>query len=145
MAWLALGLAALAVWVALSTGVYMVSAPSNTVQAMAQLIAQQEGFGVPGAIPTDYHNPGDLTNWPGYPTGDRGQGNITIFPDDATGWKALYTDLTVHLALNPNQSLDSFIQSYAEQPPGSSYAQAVAQGLGVSIDTPLSQISTANG
>lgn len=32
---------------------------------LAQLIAKQEGFGIPGAVPTRDNNPGDLEHAPG--------------------------------------------------------------------------------
>ena len=56
---------------------------SAGMQALAQAIALAEGFGVPGAMPTRYHNPGDLTQ----------NGSIAQFPDDMAGWNALYKQL----------------------------------------------------
>lgn len=61
---------------------------------LAEAIADAEGFGVAGAIPTVAHNPGDLV------LGDRGFGtlgaeHITVFQDDATGWAALEHELTL--------------------------------------------------
>ena len=59
---------------------------------LAKAIAVAEGFGVSGAVPTRAHNPGDLKipNWSGATTGQEG---ITVFPDDETGWNALYAQL----------------------------------------------------
>lgn len=50
------------------------------VQRFAEAIARAEGFGVPGAIPTVRHNPGNL----------KLDGKvITTFATDAEGWDAL--------------------------------------------------------
>jgi hypothetical protein len=62
------------------------------VKALAQAIAKAEGFGIRGALPTRYHNPGDLKT----PTGTRYPGQVrlgkaghTVFSNDAAGWAAL--------------------------------------------------------
>jgi hypothetical protein len=64
----------------------------------AQAIASAEGFGVKGAIPTIYHNPGDLKPpdgsnnfWAGQ-TGI-GNGGHAIFDSDASGFAALYKQI----------------------------------------------------
>src|SRR4051812_12849473 len=61
---------------------------------LANAIAHAEGFGLPNAIPTRAHNPGDLV------LGDKGYGtlgseDITVFADDKTGWAALEHQLDV--------------------------------------------------
>lgn len=53
--------------------------------ALAEAIAQAEGFGVDGAIPTVRHNPGDLEI--------DGLGTPTTFANDDDGWTALYAQL----------------------------------------------------
>ena len=72
----------------------------QSVIDLAKAIAHAEGFGVKGAVPTRAHNPGDLKipNWTGAVTGTEG---ITVFPDDETGWNALYKQL---LRIKNNQS-----------------------------------------
>jgi hypothetical protein len=62
------------------------SATPKQIRDMAQAIALAEGFGLPGAKPTRYHNPGDLTD---------SAGNIREFPDDTSGWRALYHQLGI--------------------------------------------------
>lgn len=69
------------------------TSPSNWADAthhsdLAVAIAHAEGFGVPDAIPTRAHNPGDLVcDWlPGPTMGPEG---IHVFENDATGWAAL--------------------------------------------------------
>lgn len=60
---------------------------------IAQLIARQEGFGVPGALPTRTHNPGDLTHAPGITAWDH---KIGIEPNDEEGWADLERQLTLY-------------------------------------------------
>lgn len=62
------------------------------VLALAEAIAHAEGFGVPGAIPTRAHNPGDLVipAWPGPSLGAEG---ISVFDSDGEGWLRLYRQL----------------------------------------------------
>jgi hypothetical protein len=62
------------------------------VDAFAHAIARAEGFGVPHAIPTRYHNPGDIrahrgVHYPGQ-VGLNRRGYV-IFKDDAAGFAAL--------------------------------------------------------
>jgi hypothetical protein len=59
---------------------------------LAEAIAHAEGFGLPDAIPTKAHNPGDLVcSWL---TGEKmGAECIHVFQDDATGWAALEHEL----------------------------------------------------
>jgi len=69
---------------------------------LAQLIAKQEGFGVPGAVPTRSHNPGDLRHSPhsehlsGKPDG------IGIIDTDDHGWD----DLERQLWLNSKRMVE---------------------------------------
>ncbi len=60
---------------------------------LAKAISEAEGFGVPGAIPTIAHNPGDL-EMPWLPGPKLGEG-IHVFQDDATGWAALEHELAL--------------------------------------------------
>jgi len=64
------------------------------ISQLAQAIGRAEGFGIPGAVPTVAHNPGDLV------LGDIGNGTandagVTIFDTDADGWGALYNELNL--------------------------------------------------
>lgn len=72
-----------------------VSGTWPSVKLLAQAIAQAEGFGVPGALPTRAKNPGDLTRSSQPSIGVMGSENILVFPDIATGWQALYDQLTL--------------------------------------------------
>ena len=58
----------------------------------SKAIAAAEGFGVPNAIPTRYHNPGDIKFVAGYKYPGQigiGKGGHVIFRNDAAGWAAL--------------------------------------------------------
>lgn len=72
----------------------MWSEATNNHTDLAKAIAHAEGFGMPNAIPTLAHNPGDLV------LGDKGHGTlgsegITVFQDNATGWAALEHQLSM--------------------------------------------------
>jgi hypothetical protein len=54
------------------------------LKALAKAISFAEGYGIPGAIPTDRNNPGDLK---------LSAGTITTFATPAEGWAALYHQL----------------------------------------------------
>lgn len=66
---------------------------SQKLDKLAVAISHAEGFGVRHAIPTRYHNPGDLKSRPGLaklPGQKRlGKGNHMVFTTDAAGWAAL--------------------------------------------------------
>lgn len=107
-------------------------------------IAEQEGYfsSIPSSRPRRNHNPGDLRNWPGFPTD---AGGFAIFSDDAFGWTALKTDLRNHAAHYPDQTLLEFIAGDGKGWPGyapandgndpSAYALALASALGVETTT----------
>ena len=74
-----------------------------------QAIARQEGFGVPNAIPTTHHNPGNVIagQWAAQHGAIPYPGFIAMFPNDQIGWAALtallrgpfYFGLTVQEAI----------------------------------------------
>ena len=63
------------------------------LDSLATAVAHAEGFGARHAIPTRYHNPGDLKSaviykkLPGQKT--LGKANHVVFESDAAGWAAL--------------------------------------------------------
>lgn len=88
---------------------------------LARLIAKEEGFGIPGKIPTTHHNPGDLrhsphsTHPPGSPEA------IGQIDTDADGW----ADLERQLRLYAERGLTlrtMIVQFYA--PPGENDSEA---------------------
>lgn len=123
----------------------MPPAPNTTVaDRIADAIAfNGEGFGQPGARPTRNNNPGDLKNWPGYKTDAQG---YTIFPDEATGRKALVDQINLILSgksgkYSPRMSVNQMAQVWS--PDGSAnWARNVSAALGVA---PTATISSVGG
>lgn len=120
---------------------------SNLIEAKAQqlmqAIARAEGFGVPGEVPTLYHNPGDLGpgDAPGFNAVFHSGSNVVQFPDDATGWSylhdKLYRILSGQSSTYPlGMSITQMAQKYAGN--WQAWAANVAAALGVSPDTTLS-------
>lgn len=62
--------------------------------ALAQAIAHAEGFGVPGAVPTRAHNPGDMV-CPWLQGPKMGPEGVQVFPSDDIGWNALEQQLAL--------------------------------------------------
>ena len=65
---------------------------------LAELIAQREGFGISGALPTRNDNPGDLMHAPGEMHPADAPNSIGSFTDAAAGWAALETQLQRYAA-----------------------------------------------
>lgn len=108
-------------------------------------IAQFEGFGKANTTPTILHNPGDLIYGSFAVThGATGQqGGFAVFPNDAVGASA--EDALVSYYSKQGATIGSLINSWAPPTaPGNSadatnsYAQFVADQLGVSTSTLLS-------
>lgn len=105
----------------------------------AYAIAFAEGFGVPGKVPTLYHNPGDLG--PG-DTGFQGEEHsgsvVSKLPDDATGWQLLYNKIARAFAgqssvYSANMTIMEWAQKYAAD--SQVWANNVASYLGLTPDT----------
>lgn len=56
---------------------------------LARGVAQMEGFGIPGAIPTRNSNPGDLRHAPGEDHPLDAPNSVGSFTTDQEGWDAL--------------------------------------------------------
>jgi hypothetical protein len=114
-----------------------------TIQQLAQAIARAEGFGVPGAIPTVAHNPGDLVI-PGWEGDTLGSAGISVLPDDNTGWARLYHQLQLIVDGRSHvYSLDDSISDMASKwttTEQEAWANNVAAALGVSPDVTLREI-----
>jgi hypothetical protein len=93
-------------------GAVLNTVPLNSkVQALAQAIATAEGFGVAGAVPTRANNPGDMVfGYQGY--GVANSEGVTIYPDLATGWGALYYEL--NLIFTGRSSVYSLSMTFAQ-------------------------------
>ena len=108
----------------------------SLVSKLAQLIAKQEGFGVPGAIPTRQNNPGDLEHAPG--ESHEGTGAIGSFATPEDGWAALERQLTLYAerGLTVGEAIAAFAPPTENDT--ASYIGFICQGLGCTPDTPMS-------
>ncbi len=98
---------------------------------LAQLIAREEGFGLPGAKPTRDHNPGDLEHAPHLTGWD---GKIGIEPSDDAGWEDLERQIGLYAARG--MTLRQMVCVYA--PPNENdserYLGFITENLGMNPD-----------
>lgn len=111
-----------------------------------EAIAKAEGFGIRRAIPTRYHNPGDLKCNPRTAKfkfeGMKGvgKGGHTIFKNDAAGWTALRTQVQLILDgkshnFNKDMTINQMAHVYAKN--WRQWANYVSKELGVPPTTTL--------
>jgi len=118
------------------------------LQRIVKAVANAEGFGRPGDLPTRCHNPGDLTD-----DGDVGFGtarstgigaaDITIYATDDDGWEALRRKFRRIFAgqshvYNASMSIERIGMLYSKDP---DWGINVARDLGVSADMSLAQLA----
>jgi hypothetical protein len=124
------------------------SAPDRLTQ-WAQAIFHFEG-GNPGNLNVRNNNPGNL-KFAGQPNATEGDKGFAVFPSLQDGFAALNAQLMKYLNDFPNLTLTQFEARYlgqtdylnprvTDQGDPFTYAQAVADKLGVSPDQTLSQI-----
>jgi hypothetical protein len=96
---------------------------------LARLVSKEEGFGVPGALPTRNHNPGDLRHAPGETHDPDAPDAIGCFDDDADGWAALERQL--QLDAERGMTLAGFVDTYAPPTENNTqrYLDYLCQGL----------------
>lgn len=106
---------------------------------LARLIAQEEGFGIPGAVPTRDNNPGDLRHSPHASHEGEGQNDIGKIDTIADGWADLERQL--QLFAQRGLTLQQAIYEFAPPKENNSqrYLEFVCDGLGLSADTPVAQ------
>lgn len=118
----------------------------QTVQLLAQAIADAEGFGPSGNLPTRANNPGDITD-KGYP-GDTGQtlgsAGVVVFDTVEHGWQALYAKITRWLNGGSSEyplsdSLATVGLKYSGGDPN--WSANVAASLGVDPSVTLGEIA----
>ena len=103
---------------------------------LAKLIARQEGFGIPGAIPTTHRNPGDLRHSPhsDHPGKPNAIGTIDTVEH---GWEDLERQLRIYAA--KGLTIAQMVAVYA--PPmennSSAYLANICAGLRCSPNTPV--------
>ena len=100
---------------------------------LAQLIAKEEGYGIPGSVPTRDNNPGDLRHSPhSFHNGDPNA--IGQIPTIEEGW----ADLERQLQLYGERGLTLREAIYEFAPPSENNSEAylnyVCQGLGCQPD-----------
>jgi hypothetical protein len=111
------------------------------VTKLASLIAQFEGFGRPGAIPTVRHNPGDLrhSNHSEHPGGPAHANDIGTIDTDAHGWSDLERQLQIYA--EEGLTLKQMIALYApseDHNNTSAYLGFVCAGLDLPPDARVS-------
>ena len=116
---------------------------------LAELIARNEGFGVPGSIPTVRNNPGDLRHGP-HSSHPDGPNDIGTIDTEAHGWEDLEGQLqryaadgytlsemvNVYLGFPKDAPLDESIVDGNNRVP---YLNSICEGLGLPPETPVSQ------
>jgi hypothetical protein len=121
----------------------VVNMSNDLVQKLAQAIAKAEGFFSPGSLPNRTNNPGDLK------LGDKGLGTVagkTVFASPEEGFQALERQINLILTgrsdyYSPDMTIREIAQVYTGGDNADAWANIVAGQLGVSPDTPLSEIS----
>src|SRR5262245_60907331 len=112
------------------------------VKALAEAIAFAEGFYRAGRRPARNHNPGDLTkDLTGRAVGWGGP--FVVYKSDEDGWEALRWQVRLMFGgsqiYNPNMSI-SQVATFYTATDQMAWAANVAQKLGVTIDTKLSEL-----
>lgn len=109
---------------------------------LAQLIAREEGFGKPGAIPTLRHNPGDLRHSPHSEHPAAEPDAIGSIDTDDDGWNDLERQLQLYA--DRGLTLRTMVDAYA--PPGendtSRYLEFLTTALGLPADSLVSEALT---
>src|SRR5208282_5757931 len=125
-------------------------APTGTLTPAAQQqwisgISEAEGYNVPGSIPQQANNPGDLKN------GDIGYGTIngiTIYPSAEAGTAALANQVNNFYTpppggnYNPDMPLDQIASVYTGNDNAASWANTVSQSLGTTSTATPNQVAT---
>ena len=109
---------------------------SQQVIAIATAISVAEGFGLAGAIPTVRNNPGDLIG---------ANGEIQYYATLDEGWEGLYNQVSWMLSgrshiYAPTMTITEVAERYT-MTQQSEWARNVAGKLGVSVDTPLNEVT----
>ena len=117
------------------------------IPRLAELIAKEEGYGIPGAIPTTHANPGDLEHSPHsfhLPDAPDAVGQIDN-PTD--GWDDLVRQLDLYVTEHPTWTVTDAIYDLA--PPSvndtSAYLSYIVNGLKCSPTTLLKEALTIPG
>lgn len=139
-AWLGLAIAAAAT---VAGGVLSLETWPAVVVKIGQAIATAEGFFVAGSRAARNNNPGNVTYAFGYATAGQ-DGPFPIFATLTDGWNALYAQIAAMFDgsssyYSPAMTIAQIGLVYAGGDPN--WAANVASTLGVTVNTPLSQVS----
>lgn len=111
---------------------------SSGLATIAATIQQVEGY-YPGSLAYQNNNPGNLI-YVGQAGATPGAGGFAAFPSYDAGYQALLNQIQNYA--NRGLTIDQMMAIYAPAGQGSnnpsSYAQTIANNLGVSTDTPVS-------
>jgi hypothetical protein len=106
---------------------------------LARLIAKEEGYGIPGAVPTTHENPGDLRHSPHSTHSTAAPDAIGQIDSPDDGW----ADLERQLRLYAQRGLTLQQAIYEFAPPeennSAQYLKYVCDGLGMTEDTPVAE------
>lgn len=115
------------------------------INDLMRAIGQEEGFGIPGTIPTTHHNPGDLRHSPHSWHSSTAPDAIGQIDSDADGW----ADMERELELYEGRKFTLRQSIYEWAPPTENntaqYLTFILNRLGLSpdqADIPLSQAMT---
>jgi hypothetical protein len=106
---------------------------------LEQLMAQREGFGIPGALPTRNNNPGDLRHAPGEMHDPGKPDSVGSFANPRAGWGAL--ERQIALEASRDLTLEQMVAIYAPESDGNDtagYLNFLCDGLGCAPDTLVS-------
>jgi hypothetical protein len=112
---------------------------------LAHLIAQEEGYGIPGSLPTRDNNPGDLRHSPHSfhtPSDPNAIGKIDTVEH---GWEDLERQL--ELFAQRGMTLRQAIYTFAppEENNSERYLEFVCNGLGCTEDTSVADVLKMGG
>jgi hypothetical protein len=101
---------------------------------LAELIAKEEGYGIPGALPTRNNNPGDLRHSPhSFHSTDAPDG-IGQIPNATEGWADLERQLELYAERGMTLAQAIFEFAPPTENNSAQYLAYVVQGLGVTSD-----------
>jgi hypothetical protein len=114
--------------------------PQSVVDTIASTIQTQEGY-YPGSLAYTNNNPGNLI-YAGQAGATPGAGGFAAFPSYAAGQAALDNQIQIYATngLTINQMMALYAPAGQGSNNPSAYAQTIADALGVSPDTTLTDI-----
>jgi len=132
MAWILLILILVGAWMISR----MKTEVDTRVKKIAEAIAAAEGYYVSGSLPQRLNNPGSLKG---------SDGKLVAFASAQDGWNALYRQVQLILLgaskwYTPDMSIEEIARVYTGGDKPDVWASIVAAKLGVTPDTPISQV-----